>query len=105
MDWSTPSTARVRDFEERTFRVTHPFHPLAGREFAFIASRLTWGNWRVQYYDESGVVRSMPLSWTSVAPIDPFVGRAAGRSPLHITDLHALVELVAGLAVETQRDA
>lgn len=85
--------------------MTHPFHPLRGQEFAFIASRLSWGQWRVQYYDECGIVRSMPASWTSVAPIDPFIEVAAGRSPLHIEDLLALAELVAGLAGGGQRDA
>jgi hypothetical protein len=86
-------------------RVTHPFHPLLGQEFAFITVRLTWGRWRVQYYDEGGVVRSLPASWTSVAAVDPFVVRAAGRSILHVEDLIALTELVAGLAVGATADA
>jgi len=59
----------------------------------------------VQYYDVSGIVRSMPASWTSVAPIDPFIKIAAGRSPLHIDDLLALIELVAGLTGGAHRDA
>jgi hypothetical protein len=67
--------------------------------------RLTWGRWRVQYYDEGGVVRSLPASWTSVAAVDPFVVRAAGRSILHVEDLIALTELVAGLAVGATADA
>ena len=59
----------------------------------------------MQYYDAGGIVRSMPASWTSVAPVDPFVEVAAGRSPLHIDDLLALTELVAGLAGGAHRDA
>jgi len=86
-------------------RVTHPFHPLFAQEFTFITTRLTWGRWRVQYYDDGGIVRSMPASWTSVAPIDPFTVVAAGRSPLHIDDLLALTELVAGLAGRGHRGA
>ena len=89
----------------RTVRVTHPFHPLQGHEFAFIASRLSWGRWRVQYYDAHGIVRSIPASWTSVASIDPFLEVAAGRSPLHVDDLLALTELVAGLAGGARRGA
>ena len=30
--------------------MTHPFHPLAGREFVFIALRQTWGEDRVFVY-------------------------------------------------------
>lgn len=85
--------------------MTHPFRPLFGQEFTFITSRLSWGRWRVQYYDDGGIVRSMPASWTSTAPIDPFTVVAAGRSPLHIDDLLALTELVAGLTDRGHRDA
>jgi len=78
-------------------RVTHPFHPLFGREFAFITLRTTWGRLRVQYYDDAGVMRSMSASWTDARPPDAFVSQAAGRSALHPDDLIALTELVAGL--------
>ncbi len=84
--------------------MTHPFHPLFGQEFTFITSRLTWGRWRVQYYDEAGVVRSLPASWTDAGVIDPFVVRAAGRSILHVDDLVGLIELVAGINQGTSRD-
>jgi len=86
-------------------RVTHPFHPLFGREFAFVTTRLTWGRLRVQYYDEVGVVRSLPASWTDVGVIDPFVVRAAGRSVLHVDDLIAVTELVASITRGAARDA
>ena len=86
-------------------RVTHPFHPLCGQEFTFITTRLTWGRWRVQFYDVAGVVRSLPASWTDAGAIDPFVVRAAGRSMLHVDDLIALTELVAGLDAGATRDA
>ena len=78
-------------------RVTHPFHPLSGREFVFITLRTTWGRLRVQYYDDAGVVRSLPASWTDAGPADAFIAQAAGRSALHLDDLLALIELVAGL--------
>lgn len=78
-------------------RVTHPFHPLFGQEFVFITVRSTWGRLRVQFYDSSGVVRSMPASWTDCGARDAFSVAAAGRSALHVDDLLALVELVAAL--------
>ena len=85
--------------------MTHPFHPLSGMEFVFITTRLTWGRWRVQYYDALGVVRSLPASWTDAGVIDPFVVRAAGRSILHLNDLIALIELVAGIGAGATNDA
>jgi hypothetical protein len=86
-------------------RVTHPFHPLFGREFAFVTARLAWGRLRVRYYDEAGVVRSLPAPWTDASVVDAFVVRAAGRSVLHVDDLIALTELVAGLESGASRDA
>ena len=83
----------------------HPFHPLFGMEFVFITRRLTWGRWRVHYCDELGVVRSLPASWTDAGVIDPFVVMAAGRSILHVDDLIALIELVAGINAGAARDA
>ncbi len=85
--------------------MTHPFHPLSGQEFTFIATRLTWGRWRVQYCDVVGVVRSLPASWTDAGAVDPFVARAAGRSVLHVDDLIALTELVASIEAGATRDA
>jgi hypothetical protein len=86
-------------------RVTHAFHPLFGQEFAFVTMRLTWGRWRVQYYEEVGVVRSLPASGTDAGAIDPFVVRAAGRSVLYVDDRVALIELVAGVGAGAARDA
>lgn len=74
--------------------MTHPFHPLAGREFVFIALRQTWGEERVFFYDEKGTVCSLPVAWTDAAPADVFVTVAAGRSAFRVEDLVALRELV-----------
>jgi hypothetical protein len=79
-------------------RVTHPFHPLAGREFVFIALRQTWGEDRVFFYDEQGTVSSLPVAWTDAVPADVFVTIAAGRSAFRVEDLVALRELISALA-------
>ena len=78
-------------------RVTHPFHPLAGREFVFVALRQTWGEDRVFFYGENGAVCSLPVGWTDAVPADVFVTVAAGRSAFRVDDLVALSELVASL--------
>jgi len=80
--------------QQRTFRVTHPFHPLLGREFELLEYSRWGGEARVFYRDGGEQTRSLPASWTSAAADDPFVGIAAGRSPLRVVDLLRLVQLV-----------
>ena len=75
--------------------MTHPFHPLSGRQFPLLVQRWTWGEERVFYRDPTTArVRSLPAAWTDRAPFDPFVHRAAGQAILHYTDLPALVQLL-----------
>jgi len=80
---------------QQTVRVTHPFHPWCGREFAFIAARQNWGEDRVFFFDEKGVQRSLPRGWTDAGDVDLFVAMAAGRSALRVADLVELTELIA----------
>ena len=46
-------------------RVTHPFHPLRGREFAFVYSKHCWGLDRVFCEGEAGYIRT-PASLASL---------------------------------------
>jgi hypothetical protein len=78
-------------------RVTHRFHPLVGREFVFAFRRKTWGEDRVFFLDEDGELQGVPAGWTDMAPVDPFVVVAAGRSPFRVEDLLALADLLDGL--------
>ena len=75
-------------------RVTHPFHPLCGREFEFVSHRHAWSQDRVCIRDDHGQLISLPARWTSAVAEDPFVVIAAGRSPLHIATLPTLAALV-----------
>ncbi|MCK4415444.1 MAG: hypothetical protein KAY32_18055 [Candidatus Eisenbacteria sp.] len=77
--------------------MTHPFHPLFGRQFDLISYKHCWGEDRVFYLDESEQVRSLPAPWTSVAGDDPFLVVSAGRSPFRVSDLMELVKLVRGV--------
>jgi hypothetical protein len=72
----------------------HPFHPLRGKVFDLVTWRHNWGEDRVYYHDEAGELRSLPVAWTSMAPIDPFVSVAIGRSAFRIVDLLELVRLL-----------
>ena len=84
--------------EAETFQITHPFHPLSGKVFELVTRRYNWGEERVYYHDETGTLCSVPLGWTSLAPVDPFVSLAGGRSVFRVTDLLELTRLVAFLA-------
>ena len=74
--------------------MTHPFHPLAGREFELVAFRQNWGEDRVHLHDEDGLLFSLPAGWTDAAEADPFVVIAAGRCPFTTAGLLAVADLV-----------
>ncbi len=74
--------------------MTHPFHPLRGREFALLQRKHTWDDDRVFFSDDEGRLCSLPTGWTDVAPADPFLVIAAGRSRLRVSDLLDLADLV-----------
>jgi len=82
--------------------VTHPFHPLHGREFEMIEYRQAWGENRVYFLDSSGQMQRLAASWTDVVGEDPFVAVAAGRSPLRLEDLLQLVDLLDRLRVDEE---
>ena len=77
--------------------MTHPFHPLLGREFVFLAMRQTWSEDRVFVLDENGRQCSFPVGWTDAVEPDVFVSFAAGRSPFRVDDLLDLARLIDGL--------
>jgi hypothetical protein len=79
--------------------VTHPFHPLSGREFEFVERRRGWGGDRVFFYGPDGELAWMPAEWTDVVADDPFVVVAAGRAPFRAADLLELAALVERLRV------
>ena len=83
--------------------MTHPFHPLCGQDFEFVAYRQNWGEDRVHLHDADGQLVSLPAGWTDVAAPDPFVVMAAGRCPFTIDGLLALADLADGL--RAQRDS
>ncbi|MBU0511124.1 MAG: Y4bD/Y4pK family protein [Chloroflexi bacterium] len=97
---STPLTTPLANGEVETFQVTHPFHPLSGKVFELVTQRCNWGENRVYYHDEAGILCSIPQAWTSLAPVDPFVKLAGGRSAFRVTDLLELTRLVAYLTKE-----
>jgi hypothetical protein len=90
---------------QRLVRVTHPFHPLFGREFEFVRERHNWGEERVFFYDSGGALRSLPARWTDRGQLDPFLEIAAGRCSFRAPDLLELAELLARLCSDGVDDA
>jgi hypothetical protein len=74
--------------------VTHPFHPLYGREFELVTYRQNWGEDRVYFHDDEGRLRALSASWTSLAADDPFVAVSGGRSAFRVADLLELTVLM-----------
>jgi hypothetical protein len=102
MLWPTPSTTPILNGEVETFQVTHPFHPLSGKVFVVVTCRRNWAEERVYYHNEAGDLCSLPLMWTSLGRIDPFVSLAAGRSVFRVTDLLELGQLLAYLTQQQE---
>ena len=80
--------------------MTHPFIPQQGQEYEAVDRRVSWGEWRLYYYDADGLLRHIPESWTDWAPPEPEVVLGAGRAQFRVNDLLRLVALIEGLEEE-----
>jgi hypothetical protein len=85
-------------------RITHPFHPHAGREFDLICRRRHWGEDRVVYSGDDGRLRTISAAFTDVAPLDEFRLVASGKAAFRTVDLVALCELVDWLCARKRAD-
>lgn len=74
--------------------MTHPFHPLFGREFRLVTYRQNWGEDRVYFHGDAGQLTALPARWTSVFTSDPFAVLSAGRSPFCFAQLLELVRMI-----------
>ena len=77
--------------------MTHPFHPLSGREFGLVEVTSMLGVGLVHYRGDDGALRTIRKAWTSAAVEDPFIRVAAGRSAFRVSDLLALAALLDSL--------
>lgn len=94
MSWNDSPTAHDTGEASERFVVTHPFHPLSGRQFVLVQVFHGWHEDRVRFrVDEGDRVESLPLSWTSLALPNPFRQRSGGRAWFRVEDLLCLVAL------------
>jgi hypothetical protein len=94
MHWQRLSIAPHDKGAKQHFHVTHPFHPLFGREFELLEYRNNWGEDRVYFHDAEGRLQCILASCTNAGGVDPFVVMAAGRCLFRYEDLLRLAELV-----------
>lgn len=52
----------------------------------------------VFFRDPEARLRRIPVEWTDLAPLDPFVEVSEGRSPFRVEDLLRLAALLDGLS-------
>jgi hypothetical protein len=98
------TTGREIDEAARIFEVTHPFHPLCGKQFVLVTRRQTWGEDRINYFDQNGKLCSMLASWTNVADRDYFLQASDGRSWFRVDDLLNLSLSLQTLLTNQNRD-
>lgn len=79
------------------FQVTHPFHPLCGREIEFVTRIRGWADDRLFFLDAEQRLTSVPTAWTSLADADPFVEMARGRAHFRVEDLLRLSGMIQDL--------
>jgi hypothetical protein len=78
-------------------RVTHPFHPLGGREFICVGKRYNRYGTRILLQVSDDVVRSVPREWTDLVAPDPEIVMGRARAIFRVGDLLELAGLVARL--------
>jgi hypothetical protein len=95
-DFSTASTQFVR--------ITHPFHPVSGRQLICVGERFNCHGKRLLLQLDDGTVWSVPPQWTDIVCPDPEVVMGRGRALFRVADLIALARLVKRLG-DRRRDA
>ena len=78
-------------------RVTHPLHPLSGRQLVCVGERYNRYGTRVLLEVDDGIVCSVPRQWTDLVAPDPEIVIGGGRALFRVADLLELERLVARL--------
>ena len=84
-------------------QVTHPFHPLAGRQLVCVGERYNRYGTRLLLRVDEEQVCSVPRQWTDAVAPDPEVILGKGRGVLRVADLLELADLVSRLVEQERR--
>jgi Family of unknown function (DUF5372) len=74
--------------------VTHPHHPLFGRELDLVMRGQNWREDRAWFHDGAGRLRSVPANWTELVADDAFNVVSAGRAAFRTQELLEMVQLI-----------
>ena len=91
------------DANTRLVRVTHPFHPLSGRQLICVGERYNRYGTRLLLRIDEDQVCSVPKQWTDLVAPDPEVVVGARRALSVVADLVELAELVSRLVEQRHR--
>jgi hypothetical protein len=78
----------------RLVRITHPFHPLSGREVACVGERYNRYGRRLLLRVDDVTVCSVPPQWTDLVAPDPEIVIGEYRALSRVADLLELERLV-----------
>jgi len=92
------STTSHQNFDNKTFRIIHPFHPYRDIEFEIDHVKRIAYESRVFFFNTKGRKSSVPLYWTDIGPQDPFVAVSAGRALFRVADLLGMGRLIAEIS-------
>lgn len=79
-------------------RVTHPFHPLFGRQLPCVGKRYNRYGERLLLQGDGATVWSVPPQWTDLVSPEPEIVMGHGRALLRAVDLMELASLVKRLS-------
>ncbi|NJO55061.1 MAG: hypothetical protein HC834_00475 [Rhodospirillales bacterium] len=75
-------------------RISHPFHPFSGKEFACVGERYNLSGRRLLLRVDDATICSVPPQWTDLAAPDPEIVIGEHRAMFRVADLLELVRLV-----------
>jgi hypothetical protein len=75
-------------------RVTHPFHPVSGRQLPCVGERYNRYGMTLLLESDEGLIHSLPPQWTDLVPPDPEVVLGEQRALFRVADLLELARLV-----------
>lgn len=78
----------------RLVRITHPFHPLSGREVTCVGERFNRYGRRLLLRVDDDTVCSVPPQWTDLVAPDPEIVIGEHRALFRVADLLELERLV-----------
>ena len=77
--------------------MTHPFHPLSGKNFVCVGERYNRYGKRLLLEVDERTICSIPWQWTDAVAPDPEIVMGGGRALLRVADLVELARLVSRL--------